>query len=94
MCQQILVPTNGGSASGRALQEVARKTAENTLAMAVETVRKSGVKVAGVLRDKPANLIVIGPCGRKGLHRLLLGSVAEGVTREATVPVLLIREQA
>jgi nucleotide-binding universal stress UspA family protein len=39
----------------------------------------------------PADLIVIGTHGRRGVNRLLLGSVAESVTRVATKPVLLIR---
>jgi len=39
----------------------------------------------------PADVIVIGTHGRNGMHRLLMGSVAEGVVRTATVPVLLIR---
>jgi nucleotide-binding universal stress UspA family protein len=39
----------------------------------------------------PADLIVIGTHGRRGFRRLLLGSVAEGVVRIATKPVLLIR---
>lgn len=39
----------------------------------------------------PADLIVIGTHGRRGLSRLLLGSVAEGVIRVATKQVLLIR---
>ncbi len=39
----------------------------------------------------PAELIVIGTHGRRGLSRLLLGSVAEGVVRVASKPVLLIR---
>ena len=39
----------------------------------------------------PADLIVIGTHGRRGVNRLVLGSVAEGVTRIATVPVLSIR---
>lgn len=38
-----------------------------------------------------ADVIVIGTHGRHGIHRLLMGSVAEGVVRMATVPVLLIR---
>ncbi len=38
-----------------------------------------------------ADLIAIGTHGRRGLSRLLLGSVAEGVTRLATTPVLLVR---
>jgi len=39
----------------------------------------------------PADLIVIGTHGRRGFRRLLLGSVAEGLIRIATKPVLLIR---
>lgn len=39
----------------------------------------------------PADLIVICTHGRRGLSRLVLGSVAEGVIRVATKPVLLIR---
>lgn len=38
-----------------------------------------------------ADLIVICTHGRRGLNRLFLGSVAEGVVRVATKPVLLIR---
>jgi len=38
----------------------------------------------------PADLIVIGTHGRRGLTRLFLGSVAEGAARLATKPVLLI----
>lgn len=37
-----------------------------------------------------ADLIVIGTHGRRGLSRLFLGSVAEGVVRVAARPVLLI----
>jgi len=39
----------------------------------------------------PADLIVIGTHGRRGFNHLLMGSVAEGVVRVATKPVLLIR---
>ncbi len=39
----------------------------------------------------PADLIVIGTHGRRGLSRLFLGSVAEGVARVAGKPVLLVR---
>jgi nucleotide-binding universal stress UspA family protein len=37
-----------------------------------------------------ADLIVLGTHGRRGVRRLVMGSVAEGVIRQATVPVLLI----
>jgi nucleotide-binding universal stress UspA family protein len=38
-----------------------------------------------------ADLIVIGTHGRRGFNHLLLGSVAEGVIRLATKPVLIFR---
>ena len=38
-----------------------------------------------------ADLIVIGTHGRRGLSKLLLGSVAEGVMRTAGTSVLLVR---
>jgi nucleotide-binding universal stress UspA family protein len=40
-----------------------------------------------------ANLIAMGTHGRRGFAHLLLGSVAEGVLRRATVPVLLLRSK-
>ena len=36
------------------------------------------------------DLIVVGTHGRRGLERLLLGSVAEAVVRRATCPVLVV----
>jgi nucleotide-binding universal stress UspA family protein len=39
----------------------------------------------------PADLIVMGTHGRRGLRRLVLGSDAELVLRTANVPVLLVR---
>jgi len=40
-----------------------------------------------------ADLLVLGTHGRKGLDRLLLGSVAEMVARAASMPVLLVRSK-
>ncbi len=42
-------------------------------------------------KDWSADLIVVGTHGRRGFRHLLLGSVAEGVIRVASKPVLLIR---
>jgi len=39
----------------------------------------------------PADLVVIGTHGRRGIRRLLLGSVAEGLTQISSKPILLIR---
>jgi nucleotide-binding universal stress UspA family protein len=40
-----------------------------------------------------ADLIVVGTAGRTGLRRLVLGSVAERVTRKAQCPVLVARRK-
>jgi len=39
----------------------------------------------------PADLIVMGTHGRRGLVRVAMGSDAEEVVRESPVPVLLVR---
>ena len=41
-----------------------------------------------------ADLIIMGSHGRSGLHRLMMGSVAEEVFRSSDIPVLLVKEQA
>jgi nucleotide-binding universal stress UspA family protein len=38
-----------------------------------------------------ADLIAMGTHGRRGVQHFMLGSVAEGVIRRATIPVLLLR---
>ncbi|MFD1554057.1 universal stress protein [Paraburkholderia silviterrae] len=44
--------------------------------------------------DWRADLIVMGTHGRRGLQRLILGSVAERVLRGTTLPVLLVPARA
>ena len=50
-----------------------------------------GEVVADEARNWPADLIVIGTHGRRGVSRVLLGSGAEQVLRLAPVPVLAVR---
>jgi nucleotide-binding universal stress UspA family protein len=47
--------------------------------------------VVAQARQWPADLIVIGTHGRRGVGRVLMGSDAEQVLRLAPVPVLLVR---
>jgi nucleotide-binding universal stress UspA family protein len=42
-------------------------------------------------RDERIDLIVMGSHGRRGLARMFMGSVAEGVLRASSVPVLVVR---
>jgi nucleotide-binding universal stress UspA family protein len=39
----------------------------------------------------PADLIVLGTHGRRGIGRVMMGSDAEDIVRSAPVPVLLVR---
>ncbi len=41
-----------------------------------------------------ADLIIMGSHGRTGLHRLIMGSVAEEVFRVSDIPVLLVKQNA
>lgn len=59
----------------------------------VETIILNGDPVDGILAtawSREVELIVMTTHGHSGIKRLLLGSVAEGVTRRANLPVLLL----
>lgn len=47
--------------------------------------------IAGEAQSCSADLIVVGTHGRRGIRRMLFGSVAEELTRVAATPVLTIR---
>ncbi|CAN7282568.1 universal stress protein [Polaromonas sp. LjRoot131] len=84
-----------------------RQAGESLLADAKAVAAAAGVGVETVLRDNfalpvhelivteaaawPADLIVLGTHGRRGIGRVMLGSSAENVLRRAPVPVLLVR---
>jgi nucleotide-binding universal stress UspA family protein len=86
--------------------ETYRQAGERLLEEALATCRAAGVPAETRLVDAAgrrigplisetasawqADLIVAGTHGRRGLDRLLLGSVAEGIMRTARTPVLLL----
>ncbi|MEM5436618.1 universal stress protein [Paraburkholderia diazotrophica] len=47
-------------------------------------------RIVAIATDWHADVIVMGTHGRRGLRRLMLGSVAERVLRSAACPVLMI----
>ena len=51
-----------------------------------------GAKIVEVALDSGVDLIVMGTQGRRGLPRVLMGSVAESVLRHAPCPVLFIKD--
>ena len=84
--------------------EAQRRWAENALAGRVAALAAAGVPARSLVRtglaweeivraasEEQADMIVMGTHGRSGLDRLLLGSVAERVVRQAPCPVLTVR---
>jgi len=53
-----------------------------------------GHQIAQLAADLEADLVVVGTHDRSGMPRLLLGSVAEAVTRLSPCPVLIVRPKA
>ncbi len=89
------------------LVEALRLNGQKTLAKMAAMAREQGVEPQTVLEESiggiagdliveqaakwPADLIVMGTHGRRGIRRLVLGSDAESVIRSSVVPVLLVR---
>lgn len=84
-------------------QNILDKAAEIARQFSVEFEVKSSLleplqgrvadRIVEIAKEWTADLIVIGSHGRHGIERLLLGSVADGVIRIATIPLLLIHGQ-
>lgn len=90
------------------IDEILRKNGKKVLKKAEEAALKAGVdadsKVLEAIGDRvskfivdeaeewPAELIVMGTHGLRGIERLVMGSDAETVARTSPVPVLLIRK--
>ena len=77
----------------RAAQSIAeRYRVQADTEIVLKTCERS---VADVIADEgarwPADLVVIGTHGRRGVKHLLLGSVAEDVVRASRIPVLTVR---
>ena len=82
--------------SGRnALEKAAALAAKHQVKTESGLLESRGRAVSDVILDEAttwrADLLVMGTHGRRGMNRMLLGSDAERVLREAPVPILLVR---
>jgi nucleotide-binding universal stress UspA family protein len=71
-----------------------KTAAEQIVGRPVRTMLESGAPAPEIVRAAARDafdLVVTGTKARRGLGRVLLGSVAERVVREAPVPVLVAR---
>lgn len=90
---------NGLKEEGKEVLDNAVKTIEKQTSVKIEKclleLKLFQGKIADVIVEEaknwPADLLVIGSHGRRGLGHFFLGSVAEHVTRIATMPVLIVR---
>jgi nucleotide-binding universal stress UspA family protein len=108
--EHVLDVTSGGGTYASGLIEFLREQGEKIVGDAMALVRRQGVdaetvvleSIGGLAADSiveqakqwPAQLIVMGTHGRRGLLRLALGSDSESVVRDAPVPVLLVHRVA
>ena len=81
--------------SGRKALDAAAAAASSKHVTAECAQRSTTHRVSDVIVNEAkkwgADMIVMGTHGRRGLNRLLLGSDAERVVRDAPVPVMLVR---
>lgn len=76
------------------LAEIQRKGMENDIKIetrVVESFRSEYTEIVAYADSAKADLIVMGSRGRSGFKKLLLGSVASGVTTYASCPVLVVK---
>ena len=76
----------------RELAALAKQIQEAASAETLVRSGSPGPEIVEAARSASADLIVISTHGRTGLKHVLLGSVAEFVTRHAPCPVLVVRE--
>ena len=83
--------------SGEKILAAARETAQKSGVEADAQLKETETptqRVAEAIAKEasrwPADLVVLGTHGRRGVQRLLLGSVAEQIARQSPAPVLLI----
>ncbi len=94
----------GKSALEAASRTALTEQAQDYLDRVAEQVRRSGVNVNTLVRQGPparqivdtakdidADVIAIATHSRRGINRLMFGSVAEEVLHSSSIPVLLVR---
>jgi nucleotide-binding universal stress UspA family protein len=72
------------------LESFARK---NGISLKFKILKSESVveEIISFTKSKKHDLVVIGSHGRKGFDKLLLGSVANGVSQKANCPVMIVK---
>lgn len=104
MSKEILVPLDGSDPARQALEFALEQhsvlSEAETLAEEydtdIETETVFGLPRDAIIdyaEDNPIDQIIMGSHGRSGLKRVVIGSVAEKVTRHASVPVTIVHAE-
>ncbi|HIH87396.1 MAG TPA: universal stress protein [Methanosarcinales archaeon] len=83
-----LLKTEANEATGKVEAEAKKSDVEVKCFVVEGHPAEEIVKLSETI---PADLIVMGTLGKRGLDRFLLGSVAEKVSRTSKVPVMIVR---
>lgn len=90
---------------GNSIMKKQKEASKKSIARLEENAKKAGVKTTSKILETQSivktlvsfsqsnkiDLIVMGSHGRKGFDKLLLGSVANGVSQKIKCPVLIIK---
>ena len=76
------------------LARFGQRAAQDPPPLEFVVVGKPASAILKTATEWPADIIVIGSHGRRGLERVLMGSVAEAVVRHAPCSVLVVRAPA
>uniref|UniRef100_UPI0011820627 universal stress protein n=1 Tax=Paraburkholderia sp. BCC1885 TaxID=2562669 RepID=UPI0011820627 len=93
--EEPLLDEAGVRAGREALADARRRFDELGLHGNARSIDANSETIAEALsravKECEADLVVMGTHGRRGIRRVLVGSVAESFVKIATVPVLLVR---
>jgi len=73
------------------MQQFVTENFEGVDAKAEVVVGYAAEEIISIAEKEGADMIIMGTHGRKGIDRILFGSVAEKVVKNSPVPVLTIR---
>lgn len=93
----LVTPEGVGSMTFEELDSTMAKWRDEAERLVGRPVRSTVVpgdpasEIARYARERPFDAVVVGTHGRRGLQRLVIGSVAERVVREAPCTVVVVR---
>ncbi len=89
----VTIQTDNGEELKKAAQDYLDKSKKHLGDETIQTIVRSGVFGETILKTASeinADIIVMGTHSRRGLEKILVGSVAENVLHHSSIPLLII----